>query len=212
MAGALAQMQPKEGDKARRCLATGEVKPAEEMIRFVVGPDGTVVPDLDGKLPGRGLWVTADATLIARATAKGRFKTAGGEAPADLVQATARLLRLKILSLIGLARRSGDLLAGFDVIERAVAGGEHIVLLIEAKDGAADGKRKLRAKLGPVPLCELFDKAALSAATGRDNAIHLGLKRSRLAEKIRLEMTRLAGLEGTTPLTHGEESPGKTSA
>lgn len=192
-----AEDQP-PGSKQRRCLVTGTVRPADEMVRFVIGPDATVVPDLEGKLPGRGHWITADAALIAKAVAKNRFKAAGGQAPADLAEMTARLQRAKVLSLIGLARRTGDLLAGHDVIVRAAAKGENIAFLIDAADAAADGKRKLRAKLGPLPCSELFDRAALSAAIGKENATHLALKRSRLADKIQLEMTRLAGLEGKT--------------
>lgn len=185
----------------RRCLVSGTVRPVEEMVRFVVGPDGMVVPDVEGKLPGRGLWITADRALIEKAVAKQRFKAAGGTAPADLADVTAGLLHQKLLSLIGLARRAGNLLAGFDVIDRAVAKGETVALLIEAADGAADGRRKLMSRIGaqngPVPVCDRFDRAALSQAVGRENATHLAVKRSRLAEKIRLEMTRLAGLEGT---------------
>jgi predicted RNA-binding protein YlxR (DUF448 family) len=171
------------------------------MVRFVVGPDGMVVPDVDGKLPGRGLWITADRALIEKAAQKNRFKAAGGTAPEGLADMTASLLRQKLLSLIGLARRTGDLLAGFDVIDRAVAKGEGVALLIEAADGAPDGRRKLMGRIGAydgsVPVFDGFDRTALSQAVGKENATHLAVKRSRLADKIRLEMTRLAGLEGT---------------
>lgn len=188
-------------DRERRCLVSGTVRPTDDMVRFVVGPDGMVVPDVEGKLPGRGLWITAERALIDKAVAKNRFKAAGGQAPDGLAEMTAALVRQKLLSLIGMARRTGDLLAGFDVIDRAVSKGERIVLLIEASDGAADGRRKMMARLGtreePIPVFDGFDRAALSRAVGKENATHLAVKRSRLTEKIRLEMTRLAGLEGT---------------
>jgi len=189
------------GTRERRCVASRAVRPVDEMIRFVVGPDGMVVPDVEGKLPGRGIWVTADRGLIEKAARTGRFKAAGGTAPDGLADMTAALVRRKLLSLIGLARRTGDLIAGFDVIDRAVARGEAVALLIEAADGAADGRRKLTGRIGAangsVPVLDRFDRAALSQALGRENATHLAVKPSRLADKIQLEMTRLAGLEDT---------------
>lgn len=187
--------------RERRCLMSGTVRPTDEMVRFVVGPDGMVVPDVDGRLPGRGIWITAERALIEKAAAKNRFRAAGGTAPDGLADATAALLRRKLLSLIGLGRRTGDLLAGFDVIDRAVARGEDVAILIEAADGAPDGRRKMMARIGArdgsVPVFDGFDRDTLSQAVGRENATHLAVKRSRLAEKIQLEMTRLAGLEGT---------------
>src|SRR5690606_13393629 len=116
----------------------------------------------------RGLWITADRGLIEKAVAKSRFKAAGGTAPPDLADVTAGLVRRKLLSLIGLARRTGDLLAGFDVIERAVAKGDTLALLIEASDGAADGRRKLLSRIGAhsgsLPVFDRFDRTALSQA------------------------------------------------
>lgn len=186
----------------RRCLVTGETRPPAEMIRFVVGPDGELVPDVAEKLPGRGYWITAEGAVFDKALNKGRLakavsRQAGApvRVPADLRARTAAALRARILSLLGLARRTGEALAGFDVIARAAETGADIALLVEAADGAADGKRKLRAKIPAAPVAECFDKAALSGALGRENVTHIGLKRSRLAEKIQLEMTRLAGLE-----------------
>jgi predicted RNA-binding protein YlxR (DUF448 family) len=192
--------------RERRCLVSGTVRPTDEMIRFVVGPDGMVVPDVEGRLPGRGLWITAERALIEKAASKKRFKAAGGTAPDGLADMTAALVRGKLLSLIGLARRTGDLLAGFDVIDRAVSRGEAVAVLIEAADAAPDGRRKMMARIikadggardGAIPVFDGFDRDTLSQAVGRENATHLAVKRSRLAEKIQLEMTRLAGLEGT---------------
>jgi len=188
--------------KERLCLVTRDVRPVAEMVRFVVGPQGTVVPDIEGRLPGKGLWVTADRGLIETAAKKGRFKAAGGTAPATLADDVAVLLRERVLSLIGLSRRTGDLVAGFDALERAAGKGESFAFLVEATDGSPDGKRKLRGKLPSIAVYEIFDRAALSQATGRENTTHLGLKRSRLAGKIQLEMTRLAGLEGSFTGNH----------
>ena len=172
------------------------------MIRLVVDPEGTIVPDIAGDLPGRGHWLTADAAVFHKALEKDRLKKAVGRhtdrpvtVPANLREQTVALLRDKLLSLLGLARRTGVALAGFDAISRAAGKGADIALLFEATDGAADGKRKLQARLGSAPAVEIFDKAALSRAVGRENVTHLGLKRSRLTDKIQLEMTRLAGLE-----------------
>lgn len=190
------------GEKERRCLITGERKNASEMIRFVRAPDGTLVPDIEARLPGRGMWVSAHRRAVETAVAKKRFEAEARRhgmgplsVPGDLADRVASALRTRILSLLGLARRTGDIVAGFEAIERAAQKGADIVCLIEAADGAADGKRKLRRRLPGTPAAEMFTRQELSQTLGRENVTHLGLKRSRLADKIRLEMTRLGGVQ-----------------
>jgi hypothetical protein len=183
--------------RERRCIATGKVRPVEGLVRFVVGPDNTIVPDIEGKLPGRGLWVTAGALEKAR----GAFaKTARKPVivPADLVQRVEALLVARLKASLGLARRAGLLVQGFDNVLRSLEAKIPPRLLVEASDGAAEGRRKLQAAVGKLGLhvasIDCLSGAELSLALGRSNVIHAAVKPSLLAERLIVDSARLDGL------------------
>jgi uncharacterized protein len=183
------------GGPLRRCVVSREVLPKAALIRFVVGPDGAIVPDVGEQLPGRGLWVKAAADALA-AAAKGQFAKAARRpvtvAP-DLAARTEALLTQRCLDIVGLARRAGQAVAGFEKVREALAHGRAAVLLAAA-DGAADGRAKLQAGARGVPLIELFSVAQLSAALGRENVVHAALGPGRLAERLVADAGRLAGV------------------
>lgn len=183
----------------RRCIVSREVLPKETLVRFVIGPAGEIVPDVEGKLPGRGLWVSADSSTLDTAIAKNLFAKAARrpvEVPTDLVDRTALLLARRCLNLIGLARRAGQAICGF---ERVRAGLQHrgVGVLLTAKDGAADGPRKLKALAGELPNVALFTSADLSAVFGRENVVHAALTPGRFAELLIAESARFAGMRRT---------------
>ena len=186
---------PEKSNPERRCIVEGEVKPVTEMIRFAVSPEGDIVPDLDATLPGRGLWVSARRDAVDEAAKKGRFSKAAkarvraGDNLADLVETR---LRAKCLDLLGLARRSGSLIAGFEKVKAMLGAGDAVVLLA-AKDGAADGREKLSRMAAGLPLVTLFDVADLSMALGRENVVHAALSSGGLAERFLKETVRLSG-------------------
>lgn len=190
----------RDADQAeRRCIVSGDILPKEALLRFVVGPDGTVVPDLDAKLPGRGLWLRAERDIIRAACAKGAFSRAArreAHPPGDLPGDVERLLRRRCLELIGLARRSGALVAGFEAVKAFLSEAEAGALLA-ASDGATDGKGKIRALAPGVPVVDQFDGQELGAALGRDHVVHGAVAKGRLAERIVREAERLAGVIGT---------------
>jgi len=136
-----------EASRESRDLVSGEVRPRERLIRFAAGPDGEVTPDLAGRLPGRGLWVAADRASVEAAARKGLFSRAAkarlkaDPALADLVE---RLLLRRLLDGLGLARRAGELVFGFEKVLSAVSGGR-AAWLVEALDGSPDGRRKVLA-------------------------------------------------------------------
>ncbi len=190
-------------DPLRRCIISGTVQPKQGMVRFVIGPGETVVPDLEGRLPGRGLWLTADRAMVERAVARKAFSRAARkpvQVEAGLPDLLAALLVRRCLDLIGLARRAGQAVAGFDSVREALRAGRVgrsgvPGLLLAAIDGAADGRAKLRALGSGLPLVEEFEAAALGAALGRDLAVHAVLARGRLADSLRVEAGRYAGLK-----------------
>ena len=168
----------------RLCIVTREVKPVSEMIRFVIGPDQHVVPDLRRRLPGRGVWVTATRTAVAeavkrRAYARG-FKADVGVAP-DLADEVERLLERSALDALSMVRKAGRAALGFAQVERALAS-EPVVALLHAADAGREGVRKLaaaRSRLGEkaedVPVMDQFTAAQLDLAFGRPNVVHAAL-------------------------------------
>lgn len=181
----------------RRCLVSGESTDPDVMVRYVVDPDGVVIPDLAGTLPGRGLWVRADALMVETAVRKGLFAKAAKRSircPDDLAQQTQTLLARQIVDLLGLARRAGQAVSGFEKVRERLKGGE-VVLLLSASDGALDGRRKLSAlaEATDVAVIELLTVAELSFALGRENVVHAALAPGGLARRLKTECKRLAG-------------------
>lgn len=192
----------------RRCIVTGEVLPREGLIRFVVRPPeagekGELVPDLEGRLPGRGLWITARRDIVDRAVAKNAFARAAQapvSVPADLSSRLEALLARRCIDHLGLARRAGQAVAGFEQVtawlDRSRAGA-----VVEASDGAADGQRKVLAKAGWLPAVRALAGWELGSAFGRDWIGHVALAPGRIAEGFCREANRLAGFraaaEGT---------------
>jgi uncharacterized protein len=167
----------------RFCAATGTVKPIADMIRFVVGPDGTAVPDLKRRLPGRGIWVTAtrDAlkAAIARKAFARSFKRDVRAAP-DLVEMTERLLERAALDALGMVHKAHKVAIGFTRAEAALARAP-IVAVLTAADAAPDGARKLAAALRrredaeKIVAIDALTSAQLDLALGRSNVIHAAL-------------------------------------
>jgi uncharacterized protein len=200
-----------EAARQRRDLVSGQVMDEARLIRFVAGPDGQVVPDLARKLPGRGLWVAADQDSVSTAARKGGFSRAAKaklSAPADLAGLVATLLSRRVLDGLGLARRAGMLISGFEKTLAAVGSGQ-AAWLIEASDGSPDGRRKLlaaarHAKTAP-RLLGLFSSDELSLALGLGNVIHLAFLAGRGAERWTVDVERLSGFRPLLPQSWREE-------
>ena len=197
--------QPPENDRERRDVVTGEVMPEARLIRFVAAPDGAVVPDLGRKLPGRGVWVEASRDSLATAVKKNAFARSA-KAPLkpspDLPDLVERLLARRCLEQLGLARREGVLISGFEKTLAAVRAAK-AAWLIEASDGSADGRRKLlgaaERSASPIPVCGAFSAEELSLALGLENVIHVALLAGRRAERWTDEVRKLAGFRQLVP-------------
>jgi predicted RNA-binding protein YlxR (DUF448 family) len=164
------------------------------MVRFALDPAGQVIPDFAGKLPGRGAWVTADKNALSRAISKKLFARAfkaQAAANDDLIEVVASGLERRALDAIGLARRAGQAVAGFDQVKSALAG--DAVAVVTARDAAEDGARKLRQAAKNAAAFRLFTTADLSAALGKDGVRHVALRRGPAAERFLTEARRLAG-------------------
>jgi len=183
----------------RRCIATGERLDPRDLIRFVVGPEDRLVPDIACKLPGRGIWVSATREALERAVAKQLFGRAARRPVAvdrDLPAQVERLVERQCLDLIGLARRAGQVAAGFDQVE-AMLGRGRCGVLIGASDGAAEGLAKLRRMAPGLPTATSLSAAALADALGREGVVvHAVIARGKLAERFVAASQRLARLRG----------------
>ena len=189
------EAEPEEKGPNRRCIVTGEVKPVEMVIRFVVGPDGEIVPDVDGRLPGRGIWLSASRDVVNTASAKNIFSKAARRkvsVPPDLADRVERLLLRRCIELIGLARRAGQAMAGFEKVRGELKAGRGAVILA-ASDGSADGRDKIRAMVANKALVAVMRSDELGAAFGRNHAVHALLAPGRLAARLLVETSRLAG-------------------
>ncbi|RAK67661.1 RNA-binding protein [Phenylobacterium kunshanense] len=200
-----------EASRERRDVVSGEVMDEARLIRFVAGPDGQVVPDLARKLPGRGIWVAADRASVATAAKKGLFARSAKaplKAAPDLADQVARLLHARLLSGLGLARRAGELTSGFEKVSSAIQSGK-AVWLIEASDGAADGRRKIMSlarKQSPQPgVVGVFTSAELGLALGLENVIHTAFLAGRAAGRWAEDVRRLEGFSPLLPEDWREE-------
>jgi hypothetical protein len=182
----------------RRCIVTRQALEKPAMIRFVIDPEGHVTPDLKERLPGRGMWVTATREALDQAVARHAFSKAAKQpvkvAP-GLADRVSGLARREVAELLGLARKSGQLVAGFEKVEAALRAGKARVL-VAASDGAEDGRGKLARLAGSgVEICAPLTAAELAQALGREHAVHAAIKAGGIAEKTIIASRRLAALD-----------------
>ncbi|HTT80825.1 MAG TPA: RNA-binding protein [Stellaceae bacterium] len=189
----------------RRCIVTGEVRERTGLLRCVVGPDGAIVPDIEGRLPGRGLWLTPRRDIVERALQKRLFARAARRpvaVPPELADRIESLLARRCSDLLGLARRAGQAVAGFERVGEAVRAGR-AELLLEACDGAEAGRRRLAA-LGPgLPTVSVLTATELGAAFGRERVVHAAVGGGRLAARLLTELARLAGMRQAAAVKNG---------
>jgi predicted RNA-binding protein YlxR (DUF448 family) len=192
--------------RERRCVATGETLSEASLVRFAVGPDDVLTPDVAAKLPGRGVWVTANRESIDLARRKGGFaRSLKGpvKVPEALADTVEMMLARRCLDHLGLMRRAGALAIGAAQVEGAIRG-RPLLGMVEASDGAADGREKLiRLHVGvwdrPPPLVGCFSSEELGMALGRDRVIHACLLQERMALGWAAEIGRLAGFRAIVP-------------
>jgi uncharacterized protein len=187
----------KQDDKdgpERRCIVTGEVQPKAGLIRFVVGPDGQVVPDILEKLPGRGMWVTASRDALDKA-GKGQFSRSA-KAPVQVAPGLAdeveRQLVKRVTDLIALARKAGLAIAGFEKVKAALDHGS-VRVLLQASDGSERGKTKLWTPTG-ARYFGCLTSIELGLAFGRQSVIHGALASGALSDRVVEEAAKLRGL------------------
>ena len=186
-------------ESGRSCALTRARRRKDELIRFVLGPDGTVVPDLKERLPGRGVWLTAARDTVESAVKRKVFPRAfkaEAKVPDELPVQVERLLTEAALSALALANKAGEAVFGYAKVEEAIASG-CVLALVHAREAAEDGCRKLDSKAfgasggRSIPVIRTFGTDELSLATGRTNVIHAALIQGGAAERVLAAASRL---------------------
>ena len=193
-------MPRKSEPTERTCIVTRETLPTEELIRFVIDPEGKVVPDLRRRLPGRGVWIKARADLVAQAEKKRLFARGFKEevvVEPGMAGRVETLLEDQALSALSFARKAGEIVTGFAQVESAIAHG--VCGIVQAKEAADDGRAKIEAALkrrfgkpGAVPIIRMFRSEQLDLALGRSNVIHAALLVGRASENVIERVAALA--------------------
>jgi predicted RNA-binding protein YlxR (DUF448 family) len=181
------------------------------MVRFVLDPEGVVTPDIQGKLPGRGVWVSSDRKSLEKVIAqksfargfKGKAKVKG-----DLVSLTEQLLVRRVLGLITMARKASLIATGNDQVQ-AMAREASIAFRIEASDGSEDGRSKIRTlakainrelELPDPIVIGCFTADEIGRALGRESIVHAAIKPSKLAKSLKVDVARLSGFRELIPM------------
>lgn len=181
----------------RRCIATGTAGPKTQLIRFVVGPGDALVPDIRGKLPGRGIWVSARREAVEIALKKRLFQRAAHaqlQISPVLCEEIEALLARQVQNALGLAHKTGAVAAGFAKAEALMAKGRAIALM-EARNAGVHGAAKLgaRAAAQGIPVIAVLTAEEMGLALGRENMVHAALGAERLARRVLEETRRLSG-------------------
>jgi hypothetical protein len=201
--------RPAAAGTARLCVVTREVKPTEELIRFVVGPDETVVPDLKRKLPGRGAWATARRDVLAMAVKRGAFARAfraDVKAAPDLPATVEQLLERAVLDALGVARKARQVVVGHAQVEAAAEQGAALAVL-HASDAGPEGVRQILAAIrrgsppdaANVVVIPAFTSTQLHLALARPNVVHAALLAGRATDTVIARWRRLAGFRQVEP-------------
>jgi len=190
----------------RRCIATGEVQPKHGLLRFVVGPDGQIAPDLGEKLPGRGIWVSSELAALELAVKKNLFARSAKRpvtVPDGLVDLVEAGLARRLADLIALSRKAGDAVAGFEKVKDWLAT-RKVGVLLQATDGSERGKSKLWTPTG-ARYFSVLTARELGLAFGRQSVIHGALAAGGLSPRVVEGAAKLQGLR----MADGGQTAGK---
>ena len=194
----------------RRCIATGEIHDRSTLLRFVVGPNGELVADVASRLPGRGFWLTPRRDILERAIARRLFARSAHRAiitPAGFSDRVEALLVQRCLDGIGLGRRAGLAVSGFEKACEAVRKGKAALLLF-ALDGAEGGRQKICGLRRGLPVAIVLTAAEMGAIFGRDHVVNIAIGDSGLSGRLITAAEKIAGFRLGAVIDRAELAPG----
>lgn len=201
-------MLARREETTRMCALTRQEKPVNEMIRFVLGPDGVLAPDTEAKADGRGVWISLNQQAVAEAVRRkvfGRSLKCEVVVPEDLPELVRTRLEQRLLQALSMTRKAGQLVTGATKVRGLLATGD-LVALITASDASADGRSKMVGPLKAlhhaareegvddfeVPHLELLSSEQMGLALGQENVIHAALTKGAAAQSAVEKARRLA--------------------
>ena len=179
-------MKNMEKELERKCVVTGEIKPAEELLRFVKTPDSRLVPDFNKKLDGRGLYVSNSNTLLKKALDKNLFIKSIHlflKIPADFLEQVEHLLYQRGLDWINLARKAGALVTGFEKVKANIEK-QKVAFVIEATDAADDSSHKIEVAAQNIEVLKVYNSADLDAALNKENTVYVAVLKNNIAKEV----------------------------
>ena len=193
----------------RMCIVSRDVRPKDELLRFVLAPDGAVTPDLKQNLPGRGVWTNPQRAAVSEAVKRGLFARGfKQQVPKDtgLPDLVEQLMRKQALNLFSLCNRAGLVTSGFEKIASARGGKKPVQLLLHASDASEDGVRKL-SLLGIAPeVASIFSRGEMSLALGQTNVVHAAVRKGDLADHLVRAAKRYENYNGLSDGQMGEQA------
>jgi uncharacterized protein len=198
----------REGGSRRRCIATGETHDRSSLLRFVVGPGGELCPDVSSRLPGRGLWLCPRRDIVETAVKRRLFARAARQAvttPPGLADRVEGLLAQRCCEVMGLARRAGVAVAGFEKVRSAVSSRKATVLLM-ALDGAEGGRQKMRGIGRCLPIVIALTAAEMGAVFGREHVVNAAIGDDPLGSRLIAIAEKLAGFRSGAIVDRGTEA------
>lgn len=184
----------KSDDITRKCIVTGEIKDKSQLLRFVHTPDNQIVPDLNKKLPGKGIYVSASYCVLEQAIEKNLFAKVlkkNVKANKELLQTVEKVLHKSALNAISLARKSGDVVIGLDKVLEALKC-ENVSFLLVATDADGDGLKKLQGKQGMLPMYRLFSVEELDTVLNRVNTVYLAFLKAGMSKMVQDNFEKLS--------------------
>jgi predicted RNA-binding protein YlxR (DUF448 family) len=206
---------------SRMCAVTRAELPPDALIRFVRAPDGEIVPDLEQRLPGRGVWLTCNRKIVEKAIktkAFARSLQAEAHVPADLPERLEAMLVRRASDTLALANKAGLIAPGFQQVDAALEKG-HVEVLLHGADAADDGRSKLDRKFRAIqrekgleaPIIDILTIAQMSLAIGRPSVVHAALLPGGLAKRFQREAERVSRYRSTSdPLQLSGQLSGQT--
>jgi predicted RNA-binding protein YlxR (DUF448 family) len=196
-----------KGASQRRCIATGEIRNRSSLLRFVIGPGGELCPDVASRLPGRGLWLCPRRDILETAVRRRLFARAARQAvtaPPGLADRVEALLAQRCCEVVGLARKAGAAVAGFEKVRSAVSSRKVAVLLL-ALDGAEEGRRKMRAIGRDLPVAIALTAAEMGTVFGREHVVNAAIGDDPLSGRLIAIAEKLAGFRSGAVVDRGTE-------
>jgi len=198
-----------ERGPTRRCIVTREHGKPEQMLRFVLSPDGVVVFDIAGRLPGRGMWLSARPDVLETARTRGVFSRAARcqvQVQADLTVSVLGALERRRSETLGLLRRSGQVVSGFAKAREWIVAGR-AALVVQAADGSAEERSRLLSGARSLPVVEVARATELGAVFGRDHVVHAAVASGALAQRLLGDNERFLGLSGRAAPVRAPHAP-----